>query len=154
MRDPHANPNQLAAHTRATSGAHGVEPGVVLVSYDRSPACDNALAYAAGIAERTYAQLVVLFVDDTVKLACAPDDPARVVEAVAAEVGQVLDHRTTRYDVAVAAGDPAGVIQRVAADLRADVVVVGRAHHPRLHPFGSVPTRLARRADQPVVVVP
>jgi len=57
-------------------------------------------------------------------------------------------------EVTVDVGDPAGVIQRVASELHADVIVVGQSRHRWMHLLGSVPGRLARHAQQPVLIVP
>lgn len=125
----------------------------MLACYDRTEGSGNALSYAAGIAERTGAHLVVLSVDESMELDC-PADGEACRERVASEVGRVVEHCTGRCDVAIESGDPVDAIERLAGDLQADLIVLGRARHPWLHPRGSVPARLSRRTHQPVLIVP
>jgi nucleotide-binding universal stress UspA family protein len=131
----------------------GPGPSVLLACFDRTDGSGNALAYAAGLAARTGARLVILTVQETFGLDCPPGVPACLVE-VAGEVSDLVDHCRGQCEVAVEAGDPAGVIQRAANDLHADMIIVGQCRHAWTHPLGSVPGRLARHADQPVLIVP
>lgn len=128
-------------------------PSVVLVGYDRTDLGNHALSYAAGLAERTGARLVVLNVNESLALDCANGARA-CVEDIAGEVQQVVPGCGDGCEVAVDVGDPAGAIQRVASELQADLIVVGQSRHRWTHPFGSVPARLAHHADHPVLIVP
>jgi nucleotide-binding universal stress UspA family protein len=134
------------------AGRHG-GPSLVLVGYDRTDAGKHALSYAAGLAERTGARLVVLTVNESLALDCATGARA-CVEDIASEVQQVVPGCGDGCEVAVEVGDPAGAIQRVAGDLQADLIVVGQSRHRWTRPFGSVPARLAHHADHPVLIVP
>ena len=143
----------VAAHqleARRASGAR--RPSLVLAGYDRSDGSCNALAYAAGLAARVGARLVVLNVNESLALDCATEVRACVAD-IADEVQPALAG-CGGYEVTVDVGDPATVIQRVASELHADVIVVGQSRHRWVHPFGSVPGRLAHHAEQPVVIVP
>lgn len=133
--------------------APAVGPSVVLACYDRTAGSSNALAYSAGIAGRSGARLVILSVEESMELGCPPGHHA-CLDRVATEAVGILGHCSSRCEVTVESGDPASVIQRVASELRADLVVVDRSRRPWLHPLGSVPARLVRLADQPVLVVP
>ena len=131
----------------------GRGPSVLLACFDRTDGSGNALAYAAGLAARTAARLVVLTVEEGSAPDCPPGVPA-CLEEVADEVSRLVGHCSGQCEVAVEAGDPAGVIQRVATDLHADMIIVGQCRGAWTHPLGSVPGRLARHADQPVLIVP
>lgn len=146
----------LRQHPRPTSRTvRGTGPAVILVGYDRGEdgSSANALSYAAGMAARSGARLVVLAVDVSLELACPPRQQD-CWHQVVGEVRRIVGDCADACDVAVGTGDAAAVIARVADEVQADVIVVGRCTHPWLHPLGSVPGRLVRRARQPVLVVP
>lgn len=128
-------------------------PAVVVAGFDGSGGGANALAYAAGLAERARATLVVVWVDPL----ASPDGmppPRTGIDLVAAEIEAAIGGSRCRVEIVVCGGDPATVIEDTAASVRADVVVVGRARRRLAHPLGSVPARLVRRANRPVLVVP
>jgi nucleotide-binding universal stress UspA family protein len=126
---------------------------VVLVGYDRTDGSSNALSYATGLAARVGARLVVLNINESLALDCATGARA-CADDVAKEVQEVVTGCGAGCEVTVDVGDPAGVIQRVASELHADVIVVGQSRHRWTHLLGSVPGRLARHAEQPVLIVP
>lgn len=128
-------------------------PSVVLAGYDRTEGSSNALSYAAGLAARVGARLVVLNVDESLALDCATG-VRTCVDDVTDEVRQVVHGCSVGCEVTVGVGDPAGVIQRIAGELHADVIVVGQSRHRWTHLLGSVPGRLAHHAEQPVLIVP
>jgi nucleotide-binding universal stress UspA family protein len=132
-----------------------IGPSVILAGYDFSDASSHALVYAAGLAERTGARLVVVSAHQPTIAAVDYPPPALAgAEHVAVEVRELLGRTRDQCGVLVECGDPATVIQRTATAIHADVVVVGRPRHPWLHLLGSVPARLMRHATQPVLVVP
>jgi nucleotide-binding universal stress UspA family protein len=71
-------------------------------------------------------------------------------------VTQALDmlHGTWRAHLHVRAGEPANEIANLAADVRADLIVVGRfgLHHPH-KPLGSIATAVIEAAPCPTLVV-
>jgi nucleotide-binding universal stress UspA family protein len=136
---------------RRTSRPGG--PSVVLAGYDRTDGSSNALSYAAGLAARVGARLVVLNVNESLALDCT-NGVRSCVDDVAEEVQQVVAGCGEGCEVTVDVGDPAGVIQRVATELHADVIVVGQSRRGWTHLLGSVPGRLAHHAEQPVLIVP
>jgi nucleotide-binding universal stress UspA family protein len=145
-----SSPAAQQLDTRHTARPGG--PSVVLAGYDRTDGSSNALSYAAGLAARVGARLVVLNVSESLALDCSTGVRA-CVDDVADEVRQVVACGEG-CEVTVDAGDPAGVIRRVASELHADVIVVGQSRHRWAHLLGSVPGRLAHRAEQPVLIVP
>jgi nucleotide-binding universal stress UspA family protein len=135
-------------------------PSVVLAGYDRGPASDHALSYAAGLTARVGARLVILNVDESLALGLnglpAPDCTSGLsvsVGEIAEEVRRVVGD-CGRFEVAIQAGDPATAIQRVASERHVDLIVVGQSRRRWMHPLGSVPSRLAHHAEQPVLIVP
>lgn len=137
----------------AHSGVPSAGPSVLLACFDRSDGSGNALAYAAGLAARTRARLVVLTVEEPPKLDCPPRVPA-CLDDVSGEVARLVGQCAGSFEVAVETGDSASVIQRVATELLADMIIVGQCRHTWTHPLGSVPERLARHAEQLVLIVP
>lgn len=136
-------------------GHNAIGPSVIVAGYDFSDASKHALVYAAGLAERTGARLVVISAHQPTfaTIGFSPPTPDSA-EHVTADMREVLGRTPCQCGVLVEYGDPAVVIQRTATAINADVVVVGRTRHPWLHLLGSVPARLMRHATQPVLVVP
>lgn len=137
-------------------------PSVIVVGFDGSPAALRAGAYAAGLARRAGARLVVVHVVTAPVLALLATERPWTIE-------EIVDGRTAELREQVAAGaanagidaefvavpgEPFAALARVATDLRADLVVVGASarHGHRL--AGSLGSRLIRAARWPVVVVP
>ncbi|HET6870514.1 MAG TPA: universal stress protein [Solirubrobacteraceae bacterium] len=149
MADHSPGAQQLGARSARLPGG----PSVVLAGYDRSDASGHALAYAAGLAARVGARLVVLNVNESLALDGTIGVPP-CVEDIAEEVQEVVTDCPTGCEVAVDIGDPATVIRRIASELHADLIVVGQSRHRWMHPLGSTPARLAHHAEQPVLVVP
>jgi|SRR4051794_4267751 nucleotide-binding universal stress UspA family protein len=155
MADPSVHPEQLVAPSSARQSG----PSIVVAGYDRTDGSSHALAYAAGLAARAGARLVVLNVDEPLALDYATGllpyvEETAGVDDIAGEVQQLVAACGGKCEVAVAVGDPASVIERIASELHADLIVVGQSRHRWMHPLGSVPGRLAHHAVHPVLIVP
>ena len=155
MADGSINVQQLVAHSSPRLGG----PSVVLAGYDRTDGSSHALAYAAGLAARAGARLVVLNVNEPLALDGATGvlpcvEQTAGVEEIAGEVKRLVAACGDKCEVTVAVGDPASVIERIASEMHADLIVVGQSRHRWMHPLGSVPARLAHHAVHPVLIVP
>jgi len=141
-------------------------PTVILVGVDGSPTSLRAGAYAAGLARRQQARLVVVYVGPVASLATAmpgaggavavsqgeafdeaSDDLRRQVEEQAEERGIAVAFMARR-------GDPYSELRRVADEVRAEAVVVGASAKAGHRLVGSVAVRLVRAGKWPVTVVP
>jgi nucleotide-binding universal stress UspA family protein len=141
-------------------------PTVILVGVDGSPTSLRAGAYAAGLARRQGARLVVVYVGPVASLAAAmpgaggavvvahdeafdetSDDLRRQVEGQAQERGIAAAFVVRR-------GDPFSELRRVAGEVRAEAVVVGASAKAGHRLVGSVAVRLVRAGKWPVTVVP
>jgi ubiquinone biosynthesis protein len=116
----------------------------ILVATDRSPSADRAVKWAAEMAERYEAELVVL--------------------QVAEEAAQAILPGLTQFARSVSAGararveadrDPSAAIVRVAGEEGADVLVVGNVGMSGRREFllGNVPNRVSHNAPCTVVIV-
>jgi nucleotide-binding universal stress UspA family protein len=141
-------------------------PRVIVVGVDGSPSSLRAAAYAAGIARRVHAELVVVYVYQ------APPSAAGVAgvdcsvwyrateaaEQLKEEIRDQLasDHVVwgTCFDVVVRRGSPTTEILAVAKETGADEIVVGASTAFRHRISGSLASRLLRRRDCVVTVVP
>jgi nucleotide-binding universal stress UspA family protein len=141
-------------------------PRVILVGIDDSVTSLRAAAYAAGLARRQHARLVVVYVEQlsamygagagagagviaaqNQALQEAADDLRRRAEEYAAVVGLQLTF-------VVARGDPYTELRRVADEIRADAVVVGASSKAGHRWIGSLAVRLVKAGRWPVTVVP
>lgn len=137
-------------------------PQVIVVGIDGSPTSMRAAAYAAGLARRQSARLVVVYVRTnppaanlTVSTIGAMQETLDQVEADLFE--QVLagaGHVGIAVEFISADGDVFGELARVADEVRADAVVVGASTKAGHRLIGSVAVRLVRAARWPVTVVP
>ena len=128
----------------------------LVAGYDESPPSRDALAFAAGLARRNDAWLIVASIAtipaaSSIAVVSVPlaalQTPKPAVMADLAELG-------VRAEFRQATGDVATELERIAEEARADAIVVGRSAS-RLHAYaGSVTTRLIRHAVRPILVVP
>jgi nucleotide-binding universal stress UspA family protein len=127
----------------------------VLVATDRSVTAGRAVGFAAEMAERYGAELVVLQVivpggepgtTDATRASFAVHDLELYVQELAGERG----HARVVVD-----DDPALAIVEAAAEVEADVVVVGNAGMTGRKEFllGNVPNRVSHNASCTVVIV-
>jgi nucleotide-binding universal stress UspA family protein len=137
-------------------------PSVVVVGFDGSPPSVRAGAYAAGVARRERARLVVVHVETPPVMALlSPDQPWPIQETMAQRTAdlrtQVEDdaaHAGVRAEFVAVRGEPAAGLCRLATQLRADLVVVGASARVGHRLLGSLGNRLVRSGRWPVVVVP
>jgi nucleotide-binding universal stress UspA family protein len=139
-------------------------PMVILAGVDGSVTSMRAGAYAAGLARRQGARLVLVYVEHLTTmygaasgsgvvaaqeeaLSEAAADLRRQAEEAAANIGLPLTFIT-------ACGDPFTELRRVADEVRADAVVVGASTSAGHRLIGSLAVRLVRAGRWPVTVVP
>ena len=137
-------------------------PQVIVAGVDGSPTSLRAGAYAAGLARRQHARLVVVHVSTAPVLAMlAPDQPWPVGEIMAdaeadleAQVEAGEAHAGIPVEFVTTRGEPFGQLCRIASELRADAVVVGASTRAGHRIVGSLGGRLVRAGKWPVVIVP
>ncbi|GAA3743042.1 universal stress protein [Micromonospora maritima] len=138
-------------------------PRVVLVGVDGSRTSMRAASYAAGLARRQGAGLVVVFVSSPAPYSGIMSGVvAGAVQQTHDELADELRAECRRgaeeLDLAVTflsrRGDAYTELCRAADEHRADLVVVGSSEQAGHRLVGSVATRLVRAGRWPVVVVP
>jgi nucleotide-binding universal stress UspA family protein len=137
-------------------------PGVLLVGIDGSETSLRAGAYAAGLARRQGARLVVLYVR-TVPAATglnpAVAGPVRIEQdAVAAEIRHLIETEGPRIglhaELVERTGNPFQEIVKMAGEIQADAVIVGASTQAGHRFIGSLAIHLVRACRWPVTVVP
>jgi nucleotide-binding universal stress UspA family protein len=141
-------------------------PKVILVGVDDSVTSLRAGAYAAGLARRQGARLIIVYVE---QLSALYGASAGVSAGAIAAQGQALDdtaadlrRRAEEYAAALglpvtfvaARGDPYTELTRVAGEVRADAVIVGASAKAGHRWIGSLAVRLVKAGKWPVTVVP
>jgi nucleotide-binding universal stress UspA family protein len=140
-------------------------PSVILVGVDDSVTALRAGAYAAGLARRQRARVVVVYVAPIASMALAsPAGPAVVAaeneahDEIAKEVADRTDTMARELGISatfiMAHGDPFHEIDRIATETRADAIVVGASLKAGHRLMGSLAVRLVRAGKWPVTVVP
>ncbi len=132
----------------------------IVVGMDGSPASFHAAAWAAGLARRERARLVLVYVEavggvaywSPMGVAVASEAAESLVEELKKEVASHLNWDID-WDFVHHRGDPAVGLEQVAEKYRADLIVVGRSRR-RGGLLGTVPATLVVEAVRPVVVVP
>jgi nucleotide-binding universal stress UspA family protein len=151
-------PSEHGPFERGTDG-----PRVILVGLDGSPTSMRAAAYAAGLARRQRARLVVVFVaEGGPAMAGLVPGAGAVVREANTEVGTRLREELmplahelgVEVDFRIQSGDPVGEITRTADEVLADAVLVGASEQAGHRVVGSVAVRLVRAGRWPVTVVP
>nr|WP_236646714.1 universal stress protein [Micromonospora acroterricola] len=138
-------------------------PRVVLVGVDGTRTSERAGWYAAGLARRQGAALVVVFVSSASGLtALVPGMDAGAVQRTHDELAEELRRECRRgaeelglpLTFLCRRGDAYGELCAAADEFQADMVVVGASEQAGHRLVGSVATRLVRTGRWPVVVVP
>ena len=148
---------------------HAIE--TLLAPTDFSPQGDAAVAFAADLAKRFDAKLVILYVFDLPLLVGTYNDDLHVPGGVDperfAQIGDVAAgraealaerHRSmgVRAEARIVEGSPAGEITKAAIAHEADMIVMGThgRHGLDLWILGSVARTVVRSATCPVLTVP
>lgn len=140
-------------------------PSAILVGVDDTITATRAGFYAAGLARRQGARLIVVFVAPLASAAAAmPSGASLMVAEDQARQQQARDMRERieagakelGIDITfiVAHGDAFSEIKRVATETRADAIVVGASAQAGHRLIGSIAVRLVRAGKWPVTVVP
>ncbi len=140
-------------------------PSAILVGVDDSVTALRAAAYAAGLARRQGARVVVVYVAPLTGMAMAsPAGPSVLMaeneahDEVAKELADRAERMASELGISVtfimAHGDPYHEITRVAKETRADAIVVGASLKAGHRLMGSLAVRLVRAGKWPVTVVP
>jgi nucleotide-binding universal stress UspA family protein len=134
---------------------------VVVVGVDGGGPGINAAAWAAGLARRERARLVLVYVEPLttagywtpIPLADNTDAGTAFVEGLRHNAALFLDSQGVRWEVVHHRGDAARGLEKVAEELRADCIVIGRSYDGT-GALGSTAKTLINLATRPVVVVP
>ena len=137
-------------------------PRVLVVGVDGSTTSLRAGAYAAGLARRQGAHLVILYVARPGALvgmapgaaALAQETTDEIAEDLRRQVEELAPSLGLRYTFRVESGDPYTELVRVATEVSADGVVVGASMQAGHRFAGSIAIRLVRAGRWPVTVVP
>ena len=137
-------------------------PDVLLVGVDGSDTSLRAGAYAAGMARRQQARLVILYVRPFSAVsgigAGAITSMQEAYDAVAAELRQNAEEQGPRLGIDVVFverdGNPYTEIVRLADEIQADAVIVGASTKAGHRFVGSLAVHLVRASRWPVTVVP
>lgn len=137
-------------------------PTTILTAVDGSITSLRAGAYAAGLARRERAHLIVVTVSTTPAVgAMAPSALAILSETadslardVQDEARKALQRLEVVGELVGVHGDPYTEIVRIADQRRADAVIVGASTKAGHRLIGSLAGRLVRAGKWPVTVVP
>jgi len=137
-------------------------PGTILTAVDGSITSLRAGAYAAGLARRQHAHLLVVTVATTPAMAAMAPGALTVLSETAqdlatdvqAQARQYLEDLSLTGELVRVGGDPYTEIVRLADERRVDGVVVGASAKAGHRIVGSLAGRLVRAGKWPVTVVP
>lgn len=134
----------------------------ILVATDFSPAGRDATAYAAALATLLGARLYLVHVFfEAAPLGAEPEVATLTTESMrveketrlAQEIEWIGSFASISVDAQVVSGFKGDSIRAIAEEQAADLIVLGRKNDP--HRFmGSTITRLIRKSDKPVLIVP
>lgn len=137
-------------------------PRVIVAAVDGSTTSMRGAAYAAGLARRQGAELVVVFVGTSSAMAnLVPAAGPALTEAahdvatdLRRQIEQAAQQGTVNARFVERRGDPYNEIAKVCTDVLADAVVVGASTSAGHRLVGSLGVRLVRAGKWPVTVVP
>lgn len=146
--------------TRFELGTDG--PTRILVGVDGSESSLRAGAYAAGLARRQGASLLVLYVKTASPTAVAAPEAAAALDQskdqIAADIQREVDEQAPRLglevELVVREGNPYAELLRLAEERRVDAIVVGASTQAGHRLVGSLASKLVRSKSWPVTVVP
>lgn len=135
---------------------------MLLVGVDGSDTSLRAGAYAAGMARRQRARLVVLYVRPFSAVAGfsagAATSMQEAYHSVAADLRQTAEEQGARLGIDIVFvernGNPFAEIVRLADEIQADAVIVGASTKAGHRFVGSLAVHLVRASRWPVTVVP
>jgi nucleotide-binding universal stress UspA family protein len=139
-------------------------PTLIVAGIDGSDSSMRAAAYAAGLARRQGARLVLVYIQPTGAAVSAMAGAAAVQlgRQIADDLAQQIhesverlppEHRPT-WDFIFEPGDPYSGLVNIADRLKADAVVIGASKQAGHRIIGSVAVRLVKAGRWPVTVVP
>jgi nucleotide-binding universal stress UspA family protein len=151
------------AHGEFELGNDG--PSVILVGVDESVTASRAAAYAAGLARRQGARVVVVYVEPNATLVLSSPAGASAYAAeneahneIAKELSATMARAAHELGISLtfvtAQGDAFHEIARIADETRADAIVVGASLKAGHRLLGSIAVRLVKAGKWPVTVVP
>jgi nucleotide-binding universal stress UspA family protein len=142
-------------------------PGAIVVGVDGTPTSLRALAYAAGLARRQRAELIVVYVRSPLRtpvalsgwvdagiVAAETQAQHDVEDEVWAQVTDDANTWGTGASIVIRAGSPLHELRKVAEQSGADTIIVGASAGLGHRLFGSLGHRLLRRKPCPVTIVP
>ena len=137
-------------------------PRVIVAAVDGSTTSLRAASYAAGLARRQSAELVVVFVNSGSAMANLIPEAAVLAgdaqHAVADELRHQVIDGSKRVGIRArfieVKGDAYTEISRICAEVLADAVIVGASTSAGHRIVGSLGVRLVRAGRWPVTVVP
>jgi nucleotide-binding universal stress UspA family protein len=140
-------------------------PSAILVGVDDSVTGLRAAAYAAGLARRQRARVLMVYVAPISGVGLASSAGPAVLAAeneahdeIAKELAERADLTARELGISVtfthAHGDAYQQITRIAEETRADAIVVGASLSAGHRLLGSLAVRLVRAGKWPVTVVP
>lgn len=142
-------------------GTDGID--AIVVGFDGSERGRDALAFAAGMARRNSARLTVVYAPPATLTSLAAMSPLagetlvvaqETIDAFVVDIRGVLRDYAVDAELILCRGDPAAVIEAVAEERRADAIVVGSTHLTGRRSNSSVPAKLLRSAQRPIMVIP
>ncbi|GLY18500.1 universal stress protein [Kineosporia rhizophila] len=138
---------------------------IMLVGVDGSESSLRARAYAVGLARRSHAYLIMVYVRQlSTMTAFAPGPGTAAIEEAEDEVAAELRREMTMLaeepgpqldaELIECTGSPFQALNQIAAERRADAIIVGASKQAGHRFVGSLAVHLVRNASCPVTVVP
>jgi nucleotide-binding universal stress UspA family protein len=137
-------------------------PTRILVGADGSDTSLRAAAYAAGLARRQGAKLIVLYAKPTPATAVAAPETiaamSQTQDQIAAELVEQIAQNAPRLGIdvefVVRDGNPYSELLRLAEERKVDAIVIGASTQAGHRLIGSLAAKLVRHAAWPITVVP